>query len=572
MILTLFFAAATLVISILLSPLSNRIGMPVLLLFLGIGMLVGQNSYIPLLPTDTETTFLIGHLALAIILLDGGMRTRAETFRVGLKPAITLATIGVVITAGITGLAAVWIFDLPLLYGLLIGTIISSTDAAAVFALLQNHGLRLNQRVSATLEIESGSNDPMAIFLTIVLLELITRDTPPQLWDALWLLIKQISLGALGGLLGGWLLAKLIQRVHLLAAFYPLLVTAAGLTVFAGTYLLDGSGFLAIYLMGVLVGNRCQKKLSDILQVHDGLAWLAQLCLFLILGLMLAPEEKMAYIGEGLMLALVLILVARPLSVFLTLWPFGFRWREQLFIAWVGLRGAVPIVLAIFPLMAGIDQAHLFPTVAFIVVVLSLIVQGGTLARMARWLKLELPAEAKPLQEIPLEWGGEKAHQLMIFELDGEHWTPPRTLEGIRLPPDIVISALLRDHQLLPYHAQTQLQPQDRLAVIGPIETQAPLAKLFSSAESIPALKETTFFGLFELNANITLADLQQGFGIPIEGEAQISLGDYLAQNLPNHPVVGDRVKVGPVTLVVKAIEGDTILRVGLKLAKADKN
>ncbi|TVQ73787.1 MAG: potassium/proton antiporter, partial [Oceanospirillales bacterium] len=293
MILTLLFVAAMLMISILLSPLSNRIGLPVLLLFLGVGMLAGQNGFGHLLPADTETTFLVGHLALAIILLDGGMRTRAETFRVGLKPALTLATLGVVITAGITGLAAVWILDLPLIYGLLIGTIISSTDAAAVFALLQNRGLRLNQRVSATLEIESGSNDPMAIFLTIVLLELIVQQTPPNALDAAWLLIKQLTLGGLGGLLGGVLTAWLLKRFVLIDAFYPLLVTAAGLTLFSAVTLLDGSGFLAIYLMGVILGNRQVRRMEDILQVHDGLAWLAQLCLFLMLGLLLAPEEKL---------------------------------------------------------------------------------------------------------------------------------------------------------------------------------------------------------------------------------------------------------------------------------------
>ena len=568
MILTLFFVAAMLMISILLSPLSNRIGLPVLLLFLGVGMLAGQNGFGHLLPADTETTFMVGHLALAIILLDGGMRTRAETFRVGLKPALTLATLGVVITAAITGLAAVWILDLPLIYGLLIGTIISSTDAAAVFALLQNRGLRLNQRVSATLEIESGSNDPMAIFLTIVLLELIIQETPPSALEALWLLIKQLSLGGIGGVLGGLLLAWLLKRFALIDAFYPLLVTAAGLSIFSATTLLDGSGFLAIYLMGVIVGNRKVRRMEDILQVHDGLAWLAQLCLFLMLGLLLAPEEKMSHILEGVLLGTVLILVARPLAVALTLWPFGFRFKEQLFIAWVGLRGAVPIVLALFPLMAGIDSAHLFPTIAFIVVIMSLLVQGTTLAASARWLKLELPAEPKALQHSALEWSDDTQHQLMVFELDGEHWTPPRALTGIRLPDGIVVCAVLRNDQLIPWKEPWKLSGGDRLAVIGPVDTEAALARLFSSTESIPALRENVFFGLFELDAAIQIKDLQASFGIEVEGaDSQQSLASYIASRLPNHPVVGDRVKIGPVTLVVKAMQGDTIIRVGLKIS-----
>lgn len=566
MILTLLFASAMLLISILLSPLSNRIGMPVLLLFLGVGLLAGQTQMGQNLSADVESTFFVGHLALAIILLDGGMRTRIETFRVGLRPALALATFGVVITAAVTGLAAWWILELPLLHALLIGTIISSTDAAAVFALLQNHGLRLNQRVSATLEIESGSNDPMAIFLTIILLELITRDTPPGVAEAALLLGKQLALGALGGLAGGWAMARLLPRLDLQPAFYPLLVTAAGLTVFSVVYLLDGSGFLAIYLMGILIGNRGLRKLDDILQVHDGLAWLAQLSLFLMLGLLLSPHDKLAFVPEGIALGAVLILLARPLSIALTLWPFGFRWREQLFIAWVGLRGAVPIVLALFPLMAGLDNAALFPTIAFIVVIMSLLLQGTTLARVARWLKLELPAEPEAMRRLSLEWSVEQNHRVWVFELDGEHWTPARTLQGVKLPGNIVISAVLRGRELMPWTSELKLQSGDRLAVIGNDEAEKPLARLFSSVESIPALKERTFFGAFELNANIELAALAQNFGVAVPpDQAEQQLSEYIRERLHTAPVVGDRVPLGAIELVVKAVEAGQVTRVGLK-------
>lgn len=566
MILTLLFASAMLLISILLSPLSNRIGMPVLLLFLGVGLLAGQTQMGQVLSADVESTFFVGNLALAIILLDGGMRTRIETFRVGLRPALALSTFGVVITTAVTGLAAWWILELPLLQALLIGAIISSTDAAAVFALLQNHGLRLNQRVSATLEIESGSNDPMAIFLTIILLELITRETPPGAAEAALLLGKQLALGALGGLAGGWMVARLLPRLHLQPAFYPLLVTAAGLSVFAGVYLLDGSGFLAIYLMGILIGNKRQRKLDDILQVHDGLAWLAQLSLFLMLGLLLSPHDKLAFVPEGVALGAVLIVLARPLSVVLTLWPFGFRWREQLFIAWVGLRGAVPIVLALFPLMAGLDNAALFPTIAFIVVIMSLLLQGTTLARVARWLKLELPAEPEAIRRVSLEWSADQNHRIWVFELDGEHWTPPRTLQGIKLPDNIVISAVLRDRELLPWTTELKLQAGDRLAVIGSDEAEKPLARLFSSVESIPALKEHTFFGAFELNASVELSALAQNFGIVVPpDQSHQTLAGYILACLHTPPVVGDRVPMGAIELVVKAVEGGQVTRVGLK-------
>lgn len=566
MILTLLFASAMLLISIVLSPLSNRLGMPVLLLFLVVGLVAGQSEWGMLMSADVSSTFLVGNLALAVILLDGGMRTRIETFRVGLKPALTLATVGVLVTASLAGLAAYWILGLPLLHALLIGTIISSTDAAAVFALLQNHGLRLNQRVSATLEIESGSNDPMAIFLTIILLELITRETPPGLPEAVGLLITQLALGGLGGLGGGWLLSRLLNSLQLQPAFYPLLVTATGLSVFAGVTLLDGSGFLAIYLMGIWVGNRGLRKMDDILQIHDGLAWLAQLSLFLMLGLLLSPHEQLTLLPEGLALGAILILVARPLAVFLCLWPFKFRWRELLFIAWVGLRGAVPIVLALFPLMADVENAAIFPTIAFIVVVLSLMLQGTTLARAARWLKLELPAEPGALQRTSLDWSTEHNHRLMIFELDGEHWTPPRTLKGVRLPADVVVTAVLRKDLLMPYEADLALQTGDKLAVIGAEDTEVKLAKLFSSVTSIPALKESTFFGAFELNGSVELDALAQNFGVQIDDAIkQQSLDYYIQSCLKAPPVEGDRVSLGAINLVVKSVENGQVTRVGLK-------
>ncbi|WP_010325107.1 potassium/proton antiporter [Marinobacterium stanieri] len=566
MILTLLFASAMLLISIVLSPLSNRVGMPVLLLFLVVGLVAGQSEWGMLMSADVSSTFLVGNLALAVILLDGGMRTRIETFRVGLKPALTLATVGVLVTASLAGLAAYWILGLPLLHALLIGTIISSTDAAAVFALLQNHGLRLNQRVSATLEIESGSNDPMAIFLTIILLELITRETPPGLPEAVGLLITQLALGGLGGLGGGWLLSRLLNSLQLQPAFYPLLVTATGLSVFAAVTLLDGSGFLAIYLMGIWVGNHGLRKMDDILQIHDGLAWLAQLSLFLMLGLLLSPHEQLTLLPEGLALGAILILVARPLAVFLCLWPFKFRWPELLFIAWVGLRGAVPIVLALFPLMADVENAAIFPTIAFIVVVLSLMLQGTTLARAARWLKLELPAEPGALQRTSLDWSTEHNHRLMIFELDGEHWTPPRTLKGVRLPADVVVTAVLRKDMLMPYEADLALQTGDKLAVIGAEDTEVKLAKLFSSVTSIPALKESTFFGAFELNGSVELDALAQNFGVQIDDAIkQQSLDYYIQSCLKAPPVEGDRVSLGAINLVVKSVENGQVTRVGLK-------
>lgn len=289
--------ALMLVISIMLSPLSSRLGMPVLLIFLVVGMIMGEDGPGGILFDDFELAFLIANLALGVILLDGGMRTRAETFRVGLRPALVLASVGVFLTASGAGLVAWWVFDMHWLTALLIGAIISSTDAAAVFSLLQGRGLHLNERVSATLEIESGSNDPMAIFLTLMLVTMIEAGGTSEGWMALMMLVKQFGIGGAVGVAGGFIVVELANRVRLTPSLYPLLVVAAGIMVFSGTNALGGSGFLAIYLAGVVVGNRPVRMMPMILQVHDGLAWLAQLCLFLMLGLLVTPSELLPLAG-----------------------------------------------------------------------------------------------------------------------------------------------------------------------------------------------------------------------------------------------------------------------------------
>src|SRR5690554_2253312 len=420
--------ALMLVISILLSPLSSRVGMPVLLVFLAVGMMMGNDGPGGIVFDDFQLSFLVASLALGVILLDGGMRTRAETFRVGLKPAMLLATVGVAITALGAALVAWLVFDLSWMTALLVGAIISSTDAAAVFSLLQGRGLHLNERVSATLEIESGSNDPMAIFLTLMLVTLISQHQDGAFASGLLMLVQQFGIGAPAGILGGFAIVALTNRMRLTPSLYPLLVAAAGIAVFSATNAIGGSGFLAIYLSGVVIGNRHVRMMPMILQVHDGLAWLAQLCLFLMLGLLVSPSDLVPLAGGGLILAFTLIFVIRPLTVLLTLWPFGFNRRELGFISWVGLRGAVPIVLALFPIIAGLPDAQLVFHAAFFIVLVSLVVQGTTMAPLARKLKLEVPAGEDPYRRLPLDAPAAGDHELMLFPLRGENWKTPRRL------------------------------------------------------------------------------------------------------------------------------------------------
>lgn len=563
--------ALMLVVSILLSPLSSRLGMPVLLIFLGVGMLMGEDGPGGIRFDDFELTFMVGNLALAVILLDGGMRTRADTFRVGLKPALLLASVGVLITAGVAALAAHWLFDLHWMTAFLVGAIISSTDAAAVFSLLQGRGLHLNERVGATLEIESGSNDPMAIFLTLMLLAIMTREES-GLAGSLWLLVEQFGIGAVMGLLGGRLMVRLVNWVRLMPALYPLLVVAAGIVLFSATNALSGSGFLAIYLAGVVMGNRSVRMMPMILQVHDGLAWLAQMSLFLILGLLVNPSQLMPLAGGALLLALVLILFARPLAVFATLWPFSFNRRELTFISWVGLRGAVPIVLALFPMMASLPEAPLIFNIAFFVVLVSLVVQGSSLARIARWLKLEVPAPEEPYRRLPLDVSAAGDHELMLFPLRGDRWEDPRPVGRLRLPSNAALAGIFRNRQCLAPDKETLVQRGDVLAVFALSDSLTDLGHILSGRQPPSHLMERAFFGDFVLNGDALLGDVEQVYGIEFdELEPDLTLADCFARRSKGHPVVGDRVVLGPVTLVARATEADRVTKVGLKMDESHR-
>jgi cell volume regulation protein A len=564
----LLVASTLLLISIVLTPLSNRVGMPVLLLFFGVGIMAGVEGPGGIDFHDFNAAFVMANLALAVILLDGGMRTRSATFRVGLRPATALATVGVLISAGITGAAAIWLLELPLLPGLLLGTIVASTDAAAVFSLLQGRGLHLNERVSATLEIESGSNDPMAIFLTVLLLETIEHPEIGHGWHALLLFLQQFGIGALAGILGGNLLSALVRRLDLPIGLYSLLVVSGGIVIFALTGLVEGSGFLAIYLVGLRLGNSGAPVLPTILHVHDGLAWLAQLGLFLMLGLLVTPLEMLHLAVPGLGLAFVLMFIARPLAVASSLWPFGMNWRELLFVSWVGLRGAVPIVLALFPIIAGIPEAQLLFNVTCFVVIVSLMIQGTTLASVARWLKLEVPAPQLPQRRIPFNLPDHSDHELYLLpmqQLHAESIAP----QALRLPKESTLLAILRDRELLLPTGIEQLHPSDWLAVAGSSRVAEDIGKLL--ATSAPErLAPRQFFGDFTLSGDALLADLEAVYGLSIDTEQkQLSLSEAIAQRHRGHPVVGDRVAFGPVQLVVMAVEGDRVTRVGMKFPQA---
>ena len=562
---TLFLLSGFLLaLSIMASRLSRLFGLPLLVLFLGLGMLAGEQGILGIRFDDYPLAFTITHLALALILLDGGLRTRLTTFRAAFKPAMALASVGVFVTAGITGLIAMWIFDLSLIEGLLIGAIVGSTDAAAVFSMLSGRGVNLNERVGATLEIESGTNDPMAIFLTIMLIELLVGDIGGIVETVLFF-VQQFGLGIVIGVGGGWLVARLMRWVDLEPGLYSLLALALGFCVFGITSVLGGSGFLAIYLTGLMIGNQPGKHLNYILPVNDGLAWLSQIGLFLVLGLLVNPSELLELALPAALLGLALIFVARPLAVALTVKPFfKFRWHEIGFISWVGLRGAVPIVLAIFPVIGGVENASLYFNAAFAVVLMSLLIQGGTIPLMARWMKVEVPPGVEPDQRGLLGVLPENDYEMFVYKVDNLDLddVPIRLL---RFPSGAVISALFRQHAMLHPKGSTRLKLGDIICVIGRSDDLPALNRLFSGDAKLK--RERAFFGTFTFDGDALMRDIAGVYGLTLSpGESDMTLAEFVSLRVGGHPVVGDDVDWHGIHWVVSEMEGNRVTRVGLRL------
>ncbi len=564
----IFLGSALFLVSILATTLSPRMGMPLLLVFLIIGMLVGEDGILGLQFENVQGAYFIGNLALAVILFDGGLRTEIGLFRVGLRPALSLATLGVVITVVVCGLLASWILDISLLQGLLLGAIVGSTDAAAVFSVLTNQGLALKARVGAALEIESGLNDPMAVFLTLALVELVVSS---QSGFSFWILgnfVWQMVAGTAIGIVGGKILVLGIQRLSLSPGLYPLLALFGGVFVFGLAAVVQASGFLAVYLAGLIVGNRVSHGLYNIQRFHDGFAWLAQISLFLMLGLLVSPHELLDYALSAILVGAVLILIARPIAVWFSLLPFQFSWQEKTFISWVGLRGAVPIVLAMFPWMAGVENWNFYFNLAFVMVILSLVVQGWTVGPVARALKLNVPSRSSRVQRVELGVPGEIGHEFVGYQLASDSPVVNKTLKKIRLPEQSQILCLLRDGKPQPLIETEKFRVNDHVFFLSNPEDLDALEKLLVGVNETERLSAREFFGDFVIRSHAKLQSLSELYQFAVPDKMQNwSIARYILSKY-RQPVVGDRVSLGHVDFVVLSIKNDRLEKIGLKIHK----
>ncbi|MQA65838.1 MAG: potassium/proton antiporter [Alphaproteobacteria bacterium] len=567
--------AGLVTLSILAGIVSSRIGAPLLLVFLVLGMLAGEDGPGGIPFDDFRFAYLFGSVALAVILFDGGLRTSLASFTSALWPALMLATVGVIVTAVMTGAAAAVLLDLGWVEALLVGSVVASTDAAAVFFLLHLKGARLKEPVGSTLEIESGLNDPMAIFLTLACVTLITTGAEETTLATADTFVRQFLLqitgGAIAGFIGGMVLVQLINRLPLASGLYAIFALSGALMIFGGTQEFGGSGFLAVYIAGLIVGNRRHRGTLLIARFHDGLSWLCQIAMFLMLGLLVTPSRLIPLLIPALAIAAVLIFVSRPLAVLLCLLPFRFNRRELAFVSWVGLRGAVPIFLATIPVIAGVDHAQEIFAVAYVVVLVSLVMQGWTVTLAARRLGLDLPPRPDPPMRSEIDLPIESDRDMAAYTVQSTSMVARRPLARLPLPEGTAILSVLRDGAMQDVTSLIRLLPGDYVLVITRRDGMATVDRLFAprAGRALRSLPEEQV-GQFTFAGDTPIAVLadQYGFRVP-DTAREMGAGAFLASHLWRAPAAGIRLRLGDVELVVRRIEDDRITSISLDVAPA---
>lgn len=464
--------------SVLFTRALDRLGVPVVLLFLLLGMLGGSEGIGRIRFEDYELAFRLGTIALVLILFDGGLNTAHSSIRRTIGPAGILATVGVAFTAGIVAVAA-RLFGLPWGESLLIGAIVSSTDAAAVFAVLRGGSIRVKEPVRSTLEVESCINDPMAIIVTMTIVEVIGSGTGPSTWN-LVLVPIQLIIGGTIGVLMGFAARWVLNRVNLsTAGLYPVATLATAFLAFGLTTLAYGSGFLAVFAAGAVLGNGPLPYKAGLTRVHDSVAWFAQVSMFLMLGLLSFPSRLVDVAGIGLALGLVLAIVARPLAAAACVVPFRWRKAEILYTAWVGLRGAVPIVLATIPIMAGIPSAERVFDVVFFIVVVSTIIPGASIIPFTRRLGLVDEKPPPPSASIEMHSRARLSGDIRVYRLQPPATACGAALSELALPEHATVLLVVRGEELIPARGRTRLEAGDFVYVFRQPEDEAPIRVLF---------------------------------------------------------------------------------------------
>ncbi|MFN3350336.1 potassium/proton antiporter [Pseudorhodoplanes sp.] len=550
---------------ILSSLLAMRFGAPLLLIFLMVGVLAGESGPGGIRFDNVALTYTVGSVALALILFDGGLRTRFAAFRSVLAPAGTLATLGVLITAAATAPAAHYFLGLGWTESLLVGAVVASTDAAAVFFLMHSRGLRLRARVGSTIEIESGTNDPFAIFLTIVLIEMLLQGTKSTLEFSIFL-FRQGLIGVIVGIAGGYLITAMLNRVNLPQGLHAPFAATGALVTFAIAAVADGSGFLAVYLAGLVVGNQVKRAHSAIIGFLDAATWLGQIVMFVLLGLLAWPASLPDRLLPALAIAAMLILVARPIAVFLCLAPFKFSVREMTFISWVGLRGAVGIFLASIPLLVGLPNSQLYFDVGFVVVVVSLLVQGWSVPFVARKMRIAKRRSDMSRPRIELDLPGQRTQELVGYPV-----TPGSPyLRGGILPAWAKLALVVRDERVMTPEEARGLHEGDHVYLLAPQEKASALDRFFANLPT-PSSPDPELLGDFFVTGDTTLGALAEIYGITVEPDQQgMTVAELFAKRLSRKPHAGDKIRLGEVSLVVHRVKDETALTVGLQLAEED--
>jgi cell volume regulation protein A len=562
----IFLGAVLVMAGILSSLLALRFGAPLLLVFLLIGMLAGDAGPGRLSFDDVRTTYLVGSVALALILFDGGLRTKFQSIRAVLAPSMVLATIGVLLTAVVAAPAAKYALDLNWTEALLVGAVVASTDAAAVFLLVHTQGLRLRPRVGATLEAESGTNDPFAIFLTLMLVEFISigESSPGHVVREL---AQEGLLGAVFGVIGGRLVVLALNRMALPQGLHAPFVTTAALVIFGVAQISHASGFLAVYLAGIVVGNRPTRAHNSVVTFLDAATWLAQIVMFVLLGLLASPQRLLDSVGPAMIVALVLMLVARPLAVLVCLMPFRFNWREKVFIAWTGLRGAVAIFLASIPMLVGLSKAYLYFDVALVVVVISLLLQGWTLGPAARWLHVALPRVDRGPRRVELDLPGQLEQQLVGYPVRAKSLYFRRGLLPSWSKPTLVI----RDERILSPVEADPVEPGDYVYLLAPPEKAEALDRFFVDMPPSSA-PDPHLLGDFMVSGEHTLGELAAIYGVSAgEEQSKLTLADYFDIHLDHAPKEGAELALDPIVLVARSISGGRVNVVGLRLPEDEE-